>query len=152
LRRLAILLAAVAVAGGLAVAAPAPAEAASDCSTRTIGGGSSRISLTVCKGDSVVGDNAYRELSILYVGPTSTRATRCSLSQWTRLYRYGSAWNGPATIHDCTIALRKGANYNYLGNGSRTTATAMIAHSCVTFFYGSVKGSPYCWESHLADV
>lgn len=33
-----------------------------------------------------------------------------------------------------------------------TTATAMIAHSCLTFWYNGRKGSPSCWESQLADV
>ena len=152
MRGVPILLAVVALAGGLAVATP-PAQAATACSTaESIGSGSSRVTFTVCKGDSVIGDGYYKELSTIWIGPTSTRATGCSLSQWSTLYRDGRGWNGPATIHDCRVALRKGATFNFFGRGSRTTASRMIARSCVTFFYGSVKGSPYCWQSLITSI
>jgi hypothetical protein len=44
------------------------------------------------------------------------------------------------------------ATHSYSGNGSGTTASAMIVHFCLTLWYGSQKGSPICWESRLADV
>jgi hypothetical protein len=157
LRRLAILLVAVVAAGALTVTATPPAAASSDCSARTVAPpgsqpASRKIVLNVCKGDTLIGDYWYWENATLWIGSQSTRATGCTLSLWTTLFRVGSAWNGPASFHDCRRTLRANATHSYSGNGSGTTATAMIVHSCLTLWYGSQKGSPICWESRLADV
>ena len=117
MRGVPILLAVVALAGVLAVATP-PAQAATACSTaESIGSRSSRVTFTVCKGDSVIGDGYYKELSTIWIGPTSTRATGCSLSQWSTLYRDGRGWNGPATIHDCRVAREPPSTSSAAGRG-----------------------------------
>lgn len=157
MRRLAILLIVVVAAGALTVITSAPAAAVTDCSTGTIAPpgphpASRRISLTVCKGDVLVGDHSYFELARLWIGSQSTRATGCTLSLWTTLYGGGRSWNGPSAFHDCRRTLRANATHEYGGRGSGTTATAMIAHSCLTLWFNGQRGSPFCWESQLADI
>jgi hypothetical protein len=70
LRRLAILLVAVAAAGVLTVTVSPPAGALSECSTRPVGSppSSRMIVLTVCKGDVIVGDHQYFEEATLWIG------------------------------------------------------------------------------------
>ena len=77
MRRLAILLIAVVAAGALTVTTSPPAAAVTHCSSRTIAPpgphpASREISLTVCKGDVLVGDHSYFELAI-----RSAWGTRC---------------------------------------------------------------------------
>jgi hypothetical protein len=157
LRRLAILLVAIVAAGVLTVGAASPAAALSACSTRAIAPSGPHpagreIRLTVCKGDVLLGDYWYWEHAQLWIGSQSTGATGCSISLWTRLYGGGVGWNGPSFRYDCRRTLRANATHTYSGTGAWTTASGMIAHSCLTLWYGSQKGSPFCWESRLAGI
>jgi hypothetical protein len=157
LRRLAILLVAVVAAGVLTVGAAPPAAALYGCSTRTIAPpgphpASREIRLTVCKGDTLLNDHWYWEQAQLWIGSQSTRATGCSISLWTRLYGGGQGWNGPSFVYDCRRTLRANALHTYSGTGSGTIASGMIAHSCLTLWFGGQRGQPFCWESRLEGI
>lgn len=157
MRRLAILLVAVVAAGALTVTAAPPAAALYGCSTRTIPPtgshpASREIRLTVCKGDTLLGDHWYWEHAQLWIGSQSTRATGCSISLWTTLYGGGTGWNGPSYVYDCRRTLRANALHTYSGRGSGTVASGMIAHSCLTLWYGGQRGQPFCWESRLEGI
>jgi hypothetical protein len=160
LRRFGLLLAVVLAAGVVTLAATTQAEAATGCQTRYVtapddpGNIYRQITMQVCKADGRVGDFTYDERVQVWIGSYATRATGCSVSLWSTLYRNGFGWNGPSTVQRCDNALRQRDTYKIYFNSDHwhTTAGAMEVHACITLFYGATKGAPICQTSHVVGV